>query len=148
MEDGETKPKRLTRIKDESIPSTSNKVMAEDSDEEAPLITKKSNMKRKTVVIRFPVPSTSEQNATAIKNESDEHEPLVKKVNTSKLEDESDEDIPLAARRKATTTTTTTPQTSPRKSPSVRHSSRPPRPNRRFNETESEVEARPRYDFT
>lgn len=94
--------------------------------------------------------------------ESEEEEPLVKRVNTSKVEENasSEEDIPLAARRK-------TPQPSPTKTPTgrfydffffrfshlffnlliiiissstVRHSSRPQRPNRRFEETESEPE--------
>ena len=47
--------------------------------------------------------------------ESEEEEPLVKRVNTSKVEENasSEEDIPLAARRK-------TPQPSPTKTPTGR----------------------------
>ena len=126
-EDDQPPPRRV-RPKD-SIPpgpSTSRASIPDDvDDEEIPLAAKKSaGVKRKA----------SEPPIV----EDKEEEPLVKRSSNKKVAvgSDSEEDIPLAVRRK----TSTNSSSSRRETPHVRHSSRPSRPNRRYEETESEPE--------
>ena len=136
------RPKRMTRIKDASPPATAGSSKAEpetDSEEEAPLASRKRKPMMKPIAIPTPV----------VKEESEEDEPLVRSVKsnvtpkTKKEESDSEEDVPLASRMRPSTsampTTPTSAQTtSPKKS--VRHSGRTSRPNRKYEETASEDE--------